>query len=158
MGIPIIRDPLLKHSFTVWIAGGAGTLFSGSFQDISALTYDIAKVEYKTFNPASGQPEVQFMPGRTEPGTVTLKRGITGEVNFWLWPQQVVTGAINPARASMSIYVHNRMYLPVVGWNFFNVWPTKFSLGTLDATQSEFLIEEMTVVYERVELSVVETS
>ncbi len=158
MSAPTLRDPLLNYSFTVWIAGGVGTLFSGAFQDVSALTYDVAKVEYKTFNAETGAGEVQYMPGRVEPGTVVLKRGITGAANFWLWPQQVVTGAINPARASMSIYIHNRMYLPMLGWNFFNVWPTKFALGALDATQSGFLIEEMTLVYERVELAVVETS
>ncbi len=146
-------DPVLNYQFTVIVVNATGLIFTGYFKEISGASMEIEAIKYKTFNRHTGLPETQILPGRTEPGTLTLKRGMTADLSFYLWAMEIVDGGLHYARSTVSVLTWSRAYLPSTLWTLYNAWPSKFSFGTMDTSQSEFQMEELTLIYEGFDLT-----
>jgi phage tail-like protein len=145
-------DPLQSYSFSVNVAVLGGSTFSGYFKEVSGISLEFQTIEYKTFNRETGRPQSQQLPGRLTPGTMTFKRGMTTDLSFWIWCQMIVYGELNLARATVSVFKYDRSYFPRLMWTLFNAWPSKFSVGQLAADDNDYLLEELTLVYERAEM------
>ena len=50
------------------------------------------------------------IPGRVEWGEITLKRGLTTNIEFWDWREMVVTGDVASARVDCTITMFDREY------------------------------------------------
>jgi phage tail-like protein len=153
MGIGIFNknDPIQTFSYFVNVAGAAGALFGGFFSEISGFNLEITPVEYKTFNSKTGMPEVQIVPGRINSGTLTLKRGFTDNLAFYLWCRSLQEGHLHDARSTVTIGTFTRAYFPNSLWTLFNAWPSKYELDSLASETGKFRLESMTLVYERME-------
>ncbi len=153
MGIGIFNrnDPIQTFSYFVNVSGAAGALFGGFFTEISGFNMTVSSVEYKTFNHKTGVPEVQLVPGRVNSGTLTLKRGFTNDLAFWLWCKTLLEGHLHDARSTVTIGTFTRSYFPNSLWTLFNAWPSKYELDTLASEQGKFRMESLTLVYERME-------
>ena len=79
---------------------------------------------------------------------MTLKRGITSNLQIWEWRQQVEEGKMNDARKNCSILLYDRNMNVAARWDFINAWPSKVSGPDIKADGNEFGIEEMTIVHE----------
>lgn len=150
--IALFSDPIQKFKFTVMIAQLGGPLLSGYFEDIGGVNIEFAPIEYKAFNHNTGRPVSLFTPGRITHSNLTLKRVFTADMGFWIWYQMIVYGEFELARSTVSIIEYDRSSLPRVMWTLFNAWPTKFAGSSLSASDSSFQIEELTLVFERVEM------
>lgn len=150
-------DPQMTFQFSVLVEGRLPGPILSFFSEVSGFSADVATVEYKTFNRNSGMPEVQILPGRLNSGTFTLKRGMTTDTGFWDWFQAVTTGNIAAARSTVTIAFMSRDYVVNRFWTLFNAWPSKFELDSMQASESNYRIETLTLVYERMEYAVAST-
>jgi phage tail-like protein len=91
------------------------------------------------------------IPGRMKWEDITLKRGITGNMDVWKWRKQVEQGDVEGARKSGSIIMYNQMLTPVARWDFVRAWPSKVTGPQPKSDSNEVAIEEMTIVHEGIE-------
>ena len=82
---PVTRDdPYPGYNFQVIITGVSddGTAVEGSFSEVSGLEVEIPPIEYRN---GSEDITVRKIPGLKKFTNIVLKRGITGDVEFWNW-------------------------------------------------------------------------
>lgn len=139
-----LKDPLVAYYFGVEIEGK----LSGYFTEVSGIGSESEVVEHKVVNSTTGETIIQKIPGRLTWGDVTLKRGVTDNMDVWQWRQEVVEGQIQQARANCSIIAYDQDGTEVARWNFLRAWPSKVDGPAPKADSSDYLIEEMTIVHE----------
>ena len=137
-------DPLLGFNFGLEFQGA----ISGYFTEISGVGSEHEIIEHKVVDD-TGHEIVRKIPGRLKWQDISLKRGITSNLDLWEWRDQVVKGAITDARQNITINMLDRSYENVVAsWNFANAWPSKVTGPSLKADSNEFGVEELTIVHE----------
>jgi phage tail-like protein len=87
-------------------------------------------------------------PGRLKWQDVTLKRGITDNMEIWKWRQLIEEGQIEKARSNGSIVMMSQDYKDVARWDFVNAWPSKVSGPSVKADSNEIGVEEVVIVHE----------
>ena len=137
-------DPLLGFNFALKLEGD----LAGFFTEASGVGSEHEVVDHKVVN-AKGQEIIRKIPGRMKWSDVTLKRGITQDLEIWRWRQTVVEGKMSQARKNCTIEMFDRTYgEPVAIWHFYNAWPSKVSGPSLKSDSNEYGIEEITFVHE----------
>ncbi len=139
------EDPLLGFNFMLQLEGA----LAGYFTECSGIGSEHDVVEHKVVD-KQGHEIVRKIPGRLKWGDVTLKRGITSDMQIWEWRDTVVQGKMGDARKNISITMLDREYNPVSIWHFSNAWPSKVSGPSLKSDSNEFGVEEVTIVHEGV--------
>ena len=140
---PSREDPLLGFNFGIDVGGAV----KGYFTEVGGLGSENEIVEQKVIN-EKGIEVVLKIPGRLKWGDVTLKRGITSNMDLWEWRKQVEDGQVAGARKNGSIIMYDRELKEAARWNFVNAWPSKISGPTPKADSNEIGIEELTIVHE----------
>lgn len=140
---PITGDPLLAAHFGVFIK----TMPIGYFTECTGLGSETEVVEHKIVE-LNLEPVNYKIPGRTKWGDITLKRGITANMDVWLWRHFVETGDLDIARQHGSIIVFSQEFLPIAHWDFYFGWPSKISSPAVKADSNEIMIEELTITHE----------
>jgi len=118
----------------------------GLFTEVGGLGSETEVVEHKVSR--DGIDFVQKIPGRLKWGDITLKRGITAEMDMWTWRAKVEKGDIVGARKNGSIIMLDQALAPVAQWDFTNAWPSKLSGPQLQSDSNAFGVEELTLVHE----------
>jgi phage tail-like protein len=136
-------DPLIVFNFALELQGS----ITGYFTECSGIGSEHEIVEHKVVND-SGMEIVQKIPGRLKWQDVTLKRGITGNMEIWDWRAQVEKGEIGGARKTCSVIMFDRNYKEIARWNFENAWPSKVTGPSPKSDSNEFALEEVTLVHE----------
>lgn len=136
-------DPLVGFNFRLEIEGKV----TGYFTEVSGLGSENEVIEQKVVDD-KGRDLVQKIPGRLKWEDITLKRGITDDMQLWKWRQLVVEGKMKDARTNCSIIMCDRNFEDVARWDFTNAWPSKVTGPTLKADSNEFGVEEMVLVHE----------
>ena len=136
-------DPLTGFTFRLELEGKA----KGYFTEVGGLGTENDVIEQKGTD-GQGHDIVQKVPGRLKWGDVTLKRGITEDMELWKWRQLVVDGKIKEARTNCSIIMCDRNYQDIARWDFTNAWPSKITGPNLKSDSNEFGVEEMVLVHE----------
>jgi len=137
------EDPLLGFNFMLELEGA----MAGYFTECSGIGSEHDIVEHKVVD-KQGHEIVRKIPGRLKWGDITLKRGITSDMQIWEWRDLVVQGKVADARKNITITMLDRQYNPVSMWHFSNAWPSKVSGPSLKADSNEFGVEEVTIVHE----------
>ena len=138
------EDPLIGFNYQLLLEGKA----AGFFTECSGIGSEHDIVEHKVVDD-TGHEIVRKIPGRLKWQDITLKRGITENLDLWEWRDQVVKGAITDARQNITINMLARDYESVVAsWNFANAWPSKVTGPALKSDSNEFGVEELTIVHE----------
>jgi len=141
------EDPLVAFKFALEIEGKLG----GYFMSVSGIGSETEVIEEKITNPDTGEMVLHKIPGRHTWTEVTLKRGVTSNLDIWEWRKMVVEGKITDARTNCSIVALAQDNSEVGRWNFENAWPTKISGPEMDAAGTDYMIEEVTLVHEGLE-------
>ncbi len=140
------EDPLLGFNFGIDVGGA----IKGYFTEVGGLGSENEIVEQKVVN-EKGVEVILKIPGRLKWGDITLKRGITSNMDLWDWRKQVEDGKVNGARKNGSIVMYDRELKEAARWNFINAWPSKISGPAPKADGNEIGIEELTIVHEFIE-------
>ncbi|MBN8620293.1 MAG: phage tail protein [Anaerolineae bacterium] len=135
-------DPLVGFHFMLDVQGEV----KGLFTEVGGLGSETEVVEHKVSR--DGIDFVQKIPGRLKWGDITLKRGITAEMDMWSWRAKVEKGDISGARKNGSIIMLDQALTPVAQWDFTNAWPSKLSGPQLQSDSNAFGVEELTLVHE----------
>lgn len=125
---------------------------TGYFTEVNGIISENAVITHLVVTPKGEEITLQI-PGRSDGGEITLKRGMTQNTEFWEWRELVVAGRVAEARVDGSIVMYNRAYQEVRRWDFFNAWPSKLSgPSQIAADSNELAIEELTIVHEGIAL------
>lgn len=136
-------DPLVSFNFAIEVTG----VISGYFTECDGLGSESEVIEHKIMGPG-GKEAVRKIPGRLKWGDVTLKRGITANLDFWDWRKQVEDGLVDKARRDGSIIMYDQEGTEVARWNFEKGWPSKISGPSVKADSNEIGVEELVIVHE----------
>ena len=137
------EDPLLGFNFGLEFQG----VISGYFNECTGIGSENEVIDHKVVND-QGMEEIHKVPGRLKWGDITLKRGITSDMQIWDWRDSVVNGDMSAARKNGSIVMMDRNYEEVARWNFENGWPSKVSGPALKSDSNEYGVEELVIVHE----------
>jgi phage tail-like protein len=137
------QDPLVGFHFSLEIQDQV----AGYFTECSGIGSENEVIEHKVVN-KKGIEVVMKIPGRLKWGDITLKRGITANMDLWKWRKMVEDGEVKGARKNGSIVMYDQMLQEVARWNFENAWPSKLSGPAPKADGNEIGVEELTIVHE----------
>ena len=135
-------DPLVGCYFGIEVGP-----VSGFFTEVSGLGSETETIEMKVMGP-SNQEIVRKIPGRLKWGDITLKRGMTANMDLWTWRKQVEDGDVEGARTNGTITMFDATGSPVASWEFEKGWPSKVSGPSLKSDANEVGVEELTIVHE----------
>lgn len=141
------EDPLVAFKFGLEIEGKLG----GYFATVSGIGSESEVIDQKIVNPESGETIMRKLPGRLTWTDITLRRGVTSNIDVWDWRQSVVEGKVEDARTNCSIVAYNQANEEIARWNFENAWPSKVTGPEMDAAGQDYMVEEMTIVHEGME-------
>lgn len=136
-------DPIVSYNFSLDLGGKA----AGYFTEVSGLGSETEVTEHKIT--AQGDKEaVRKVPGRLKWGDITLKRGLTANMDIWQWRKLVEEGKVDQARINGSVIMYDNIGTIVAQWDFVRAWPSKLSGPSLNTESSAIGIEEVTIVHE----------
>jgi phage tail-like protein len=136
-------DPLVGFHYAVEIQG----MVSGYFTECSGLGSEHEVIEHKVVD-QNGREIIMKIPGRLKWENITLKRGITDNMDIWDWRKKVEDGDVDAARANGSIVMFDQHLNEMARWNFENAWPVKVSGPQVKSDTNEISIEELTIAHE----------
>ena len=147
---PVIRgDPYGGFNFQVTINGVSddGSAVKGSFSEASGLETEVSPIDYRN---GSEDIRVRKIPGLKKFTNITLKRGITGDIDFWNWILRAMKGQVQRADGSVLLLDENRR--EVMRWNFTRGWPCKWTGPGLNAANNEIAMETLEICHEGLEI------
>jgi phage tail-like protein len=136
-------DPLIVFQFALEMGG----MITGYFSECGGIGSESEIVAHKIVDD-NGHEYEQKIPGRLKWGDVSLKRGITDNLQVWEWRKLVEEGKMKDARKNGSILMFDRDYKLAARWDFVNGWPSKVSGPNLKADGNEYGVEEVSIVHE----------
>lgn len=127
----------------ITIPGHAG------FSEVSGLDVEIEPIEYR----AGNDPDLsrRKIPGLRKYGDVTLKRGVTGSLEFWEWMAQIATESV-AARRTVTIQLLDDASNAAYTWKLHNAWPTRYVGPTLEGNASAVAIEVLELAHEGLDI------
>src|SRR5215207_8658286 len=141
--MPIGEDALGGYHFSIEIDG----VTIAQFREVSGLTAEIQTIEHRE-NKVGGLPIMKKLPGAQKFSDITLKRGRTDSNDLWTWLKTVQDGKIDDARKNGSVVLYDYANGETGRFNFTNGWPSKVSLGSMQAGGTDVLVEECTITHE----------
>ena len=128
-----------------------GSVGQGYFTEIDNIGSESEIVEHRIINEL-GVEVIQKIPGRLKFNNITLRRGITGNMDMWTWRKLVEDGLVNQARTNCSVTLLNQELTPIAQFTLTNAWPVSIAKPALDA--DGVTVEEIVLVcegYQRVQ-------
>ncbi|CAG0963800.1 MAG: phage tail protein [Candidatus Methanoperedens sp.] len=137
------NDPYRQFRFEIL----AGDIKAG-FSECTFADTTTDPVEYR-----EGPDATYFrkLSGLTKYGNITLKWGITGNMDLYNWRKAVIaTGAIKK-RKLVVITLLDEEGKPAAKWNVYEAWPSKYDPPDFSAKGNEVAIETLELVHEHFE-------
>ena len=132
-------DPYHGFNFLIEIEG----ILTGGFTECSGLQ---VQVEVEPYVEGGLNDYTHHFKSRTTYPPLILKHGLTPLDGLWAWHQQVVHGTVN--RLNGTIFLLNKMQIPLVWWNFMGAYPTKWTGPDLRAESSTVAFESIELVHQ----------
>ena len=133
-------DPYPAFNFKLEIGG----ITEGHFTEVMGLGGRITPIAYRE---AGNSQAIHYVPGRMEPGQITLYFGVTRNKDLFTWYKAGVAGHVQ--RKNLSIVLLDADgTTEVVRWNLVNAWPIEWRGSRIDARSQEVAIESITLVCE----------
>ncbi len=142
-------DPYAGYNFEITVNGVSddGAAVRGSFTEASGFEVEVPPIEYRN---GSEDTTVRKLPGLKKFTNITLKRGITGHLDFWKWIVKAMNGQVQRTEGSVVLLDEQRE--PVMRWNFRRGWPSKFTGPGLNAANNEVAMETLEICHEGLEI------
>ena len=146
------RDrPYAQFNFLVDLGTGNTDGPHAGFQECSEIGMSVDVVEYRNGN--EKENAVRKLTGLARYPDVTLKRGIIGSLDLYTWLDDIRNGNPNAIR-TVVVQLMNEDHSSVVQeWKLMRARIVKHVSGPFNARASDVAMEEITLAYERLELS-----
>lgn len=139
------EDPLVGFHFAIDLQG----VVAGFFTECSGLGSEQEVIEHKVVK--DGIEIVMKIPGRLKWENMTLKRGITSNMDIWKWRKMVEDGDVAGARRNGSVVMFDQKGKEVARWDFEGAWPVKVTGPQPKSDSNEIGVEELTIAHEYIE-------
>jgi phage tail-like protein len=136
-------DPYANFNYKLEIGG----IQNAGFSECSGLNTENTPIEYR--EGADKPLTVRKQPGLMKYGNITLKRGITKDMDLVKWLKTVSDGDVNRL-PSISIILQDEQQKEAARWNLSNAWACKWTGPDLKANASEIAIESLEICHEGV--------
>jgi phage tail-like protein len=136
-------DPYASFNFLLEIDG----ITRAGFSECTGLNAESNVIDYREGNEAITPRK---LPGLNKFGNITLKRGVSRDLDMFNWHKAVMDGDILRDE-SMSIVLLDEKRQEVVRWNLRNAWPSKWTGPDFKANANEIAIEAIEITHEGVE-------
>ena len=137
------KDALISSFFYLEVTGK----LVGAFREVTNLGSENSVVEQKERG-ADGKFVLKKLPGTLKWNDITLKQGLTDNMDMWKWRKMVEEGDVVKARANGSITMMDTTGKPVAKWTLLNCWPSKLSGPAGKADGNEVAVQELTLTHE----------
>lgn len=147
----VVRDrPYTQFNFLVDIGSGTTEGPSAGFQEVSAISTEVAVTEYRNGNSKENAPIK--ITGLNKASDVTLRRGVIGSLELYAWLNDIRNGNQNALR-TVTIQLQNEDHSQVVqAWKLLRARIVKHSSGPFNGRGSDVAVEEIVLACERIEL------
>lgn len=142
MATGVTPDPFVNFNYLVEIDGIA----RGAFQEVGGLESTIDVIEHRE---GGANTTPIKLAGQTKHANITLKWGMTADLELYAWHRGVVEGTIE--RRNGSVVLLDRRGQETARWNFVRAWPSKYTGPALNAEASDVAIETLELVHEGLE-------
>lgn len=136
------KDPYGVYNFLVEIDG----ITRAGFQECSGLDTSTDATKYRE---GTDPLTKRKLPGLVSYANITLKRGITDDMELWTWRKTVTDGRIE--RRNLSIVLLDDAREEKWRWNLRNCWPVKWMAPDLNAQSGDVAIETLEIAHEGIE-------
>jgi phage tail-like protein len=138
--VAVQRDnPYSNHSFAVDLGTGDAIGFS----EVDLPSGEIEVIEYREGNEIA---RARKLPGLATYANVTLKRGVTGNLELFEWWRSVRDGQLLRRKVTITLLDEQRQ--PVQRWVLRDAWPVKLDYSPLNALGNEVVIETLELAHE----------
>jgi len=138
--VAVQRDnPYPNHSFAVDLGTGDAIGFS----EVDLPSGEIEVIEYREGNEIA---RARKLPGLATYANVTLKRGVTGNLELFEWWRSVRDGQLLRRKVTITLLDEQRQ--PVQRWVLRDAWPAKLDYSPLNALGNEVVIETLELAHE----------
>jgi len=103
-----LKDGLISSFFSLEITGK----LIGAFREVTNMGSENAVVEDKSRGP-DGKYIIKKIPGTLKWNDITLKQGLTDNMDMWKWRKLVEEGKVSDARANGSITMYDTTGKPI---------------------------------------------
>lgn len=114
-------------------------------EPVIASGVDVAELEL-----ATRPGETLKLPATRRPPSVTLKRGLTSNLELSAWHELAMLDN-EAAQKSVTLTMLNAEGRPVARWQFENAWPSKYGVSGTGAGAGSVMFETVTIVAEKLE-------
>jgi phage tail-like protein len=150
MAVPRDR-PYVQFNFLVDLGTGNTEGPVAGFQECSNIGMEVTVAEYRAGN--HKENSVQKITGLNKATDVTLKRGVIGQLDLYAWLNDIRNGNQNALR-TVTVQLQNEDHTQVVQtWKLLRSRIIKHVSGPLNAKGTDVALEELTIAYERLEMS-----
>lgn len=132
-------NPYPNHSFAVDLGTGDAIGFS----EVDLPSGEIEVIEYREGNELA---RARKLPGLATYANVTLKRGVTGDLELFNWWRSVRDGQLLRRKVTITLLDEQRQ--PVQRWVLRDAWPAKLDYSPLNALGNEVVIETLELAHE----------
>lgn len=147
--MPLIfrNDPYSALNFEVVFNGLEGKQVKGAFKEVSGLDAMVDPIEYRNGSEDFTPRKIQ---GLKKFPNIIFKRGLIGDLAFWNWVVQGLSGTINRVEGYVALLDENRK--EVMRWNFKRAWPCKWTGPSLNAADNQIAMETLEICHEGLEI------
>jgi phage tail-like protein len=133
------KDPFRNFNFVVQVGDD---ITQAGFSDCTGLG---ATTEPLELNEGGVNEFTHKLAGRTKPGNITLKWGMTDSRALYEWYRGVTRGEI--VRRHVTILVFDLQGIQVDQWELNCAWPTKWEGPAFSAKSNEVAIETLELAH-----------
>jgi len=142
--------PYNQFNFLVDLGNGTTDGPQAGFQEVGAISTELAVVEYRNGNSKDNSP--MKITGLNKATDVTMKRGVIGSLDLYNWLNDIRNGNQNALR-TVTIQLQSEDHGQVVQtWKLLRARIVKLTSGPFNARGNDVAIEEIVLAYERLEL------
>jgi len=147
----VLRDrPYCQFNFLVDLGDGNTAGPRAGFQEISAISMEVAVSEYRNGN--SKENSTIKITGLNKATDVTLKRGVIGSLDLYAWLNDIRNGN-QAALRTVTIQLQNEDHSEIVQtWKLLRARIIKHISGPFNAKGTDVAMEELALAYERLEM------
>ena len=117
-----------------------------AFQEVSGLDQEVPVIEYRAGD--SRLFSTIKMPGITEYGNITMKRGVfVNDNNFWKWMDEIKMNTLK--RRTILIKLLDEAGAVTMQWQLNNAWPTKITGTDLKSDANEVAVDSLEIAHEQ---------
>ena len=134
-------DPYRNFRFRVELDG----IQSAAFAEATIPDTTTDPVDYREGTDPTHQKKLS---GLTKYGNVTLKKGISDNMELYDWRKNIEASGAGKNRKNISLILIDEEGNDKSRWDIVEAWPTKYDPSDFSAKGNEVLIETLEIVHE----------